>query len=95
MLFKQFSFQTLRGGQGARDSSFDFLGAAAWVTFGSIIRLLLGLLASVIFSLAEDIFEIQRGRTNKNQFNDRSKVIIRKEEIVKSDSPDKDSHNNV
>jgi hypothetical protein len=39
----------------------------------------LGLLASVI-SLVEDIFEIQRARTNKNQFNDRSKVILRKED---------------
>lgn len=78
MRFKQFSFRTLKGGQGERDSSLDFLGAAAWVAFGSIM-LLLGLLVSVI-SLVEDIFEIQRARTNKNQFNDRSKVILRKED---------------
>ena len=58
MRFKQFSFRTLKGGQGERDSSLDFLGAAAWVAFGSIM-LLLGLLASVV-SLVEDIFEIYK-----------------------------------
>ena len=58
-LFKYYRFRTFRGGQETRDSNRDFLGAAACsVAFGSI-KVLLGLLASVI-SLVEDIFEIQR-----------------------------------